>query len=114
PLILLNIKTHDQSGNLIPCWKLIWPIFGITNQLLAALVLVIVYLWSKKENIAKRFIILIPALFMIITTVYALTIKIFEFIKSSNYNFVFFITALLLFLALFIVYETSKSILKKA
>ena len=113
PLILLNIKTHDQSGNLIPCWKLIWPIFGITNQLLAALVLVIIYLWSKKENIAKRFIILIPALFMIITTIYALTIKIFDFIKSSNYNFVFFITSLLLLLALFIVYETSKSILKK-
>lgn len=110
PFLLLNLKLKDASGNIIPCWKMIWPIFGITNQLLAALVLIIVYLWSRKEKISKNILILIPAVFMLIVTVYALFLKVSEYIYASNFNLVFYIAILLLGLSIFIVYETFSSL----
>ncbi len=113
PLLLLNLKIKNMSGNIIPCWKLIWPIFGITNQLLAALVLLIIYLWVKKENISKRLSILLPAIFMLISTIYALGIKIYEFISRSSYNVAFYISVILFILAVFVIFESYYAIKKE-
>ncbi|MEF3281041.1 MAG: carbon starvation protein A [Elusimicrobiota bacterium] len=111
PYLLLNLKIKGSDGVIIPCWKIIWPIFGITNQLLAALVLIIIYLWAKKEKIKKTVFILLPAIFMVVTTLYALVLKIVESISSSSYNIVFYIAIILLALSIFVIYETGKSLI---
>ena len=63
-----------QTFNGQPAWKAIWPMFGATNQLLAALALVtfVVYLKSKKLSYAFA---LIPAVVMIIMPMWALASK---------------------------------------
>ena len=64
-------------------WKL-WPIFGASNQMLAALTLMIlsIYFWSKKRNIIP---LLIPMIFIMIITIISLFIKSSEFFMSRNY-----------------------------
>jgi carbon starvation protein len=64
-------------------WVL-WPIFGASNQMLAALTLMIItlYFWSKKKNILPIFI---PMLIIIIITLISLIIKIQTFYLQSNY-----------------------------
>ncbi len=64
-------------------WKL-WPIFGASNQMLAALTLMIlsIYFWSKKRNIIP---LLIPMIFIMIITIISLFIKSSEFFISRNY-----------------------------
>jgi len=60
PVILLNLKFYAPDGTLIPAWKKIWPLFGSTNQLLAALVLLTIYVWAKNIKAKKFIFILIP------------------------------------------------------
>ena len=64
-------------------WKL-WPIFGASNQMLAALTLMIlsIYFWSKKRNIIP---LIIPMIFIMIITIISLFIKSSEFFMSRNY-----------------------------
>ncbi|MEO0181470.1 MAG: carbon starvation protein A [candidate division WOR-3 bacterium] len=52
-------------------WKVIWPLFGSANQLTAALALLVITSWllSRKK---PCYITLIPAIFMLITTIGAL------------------------------------------
>jgi carbon starvation protein len=57
---------------LIPAWQAIWPAFGATNQLLAALALLVAYAWLKKSG-KKTLFVLIPLIFMSVTTLTALT-----------------------------------------
>lgn len=62
----------------------IWSIFGTTNQLLAALTLIIVSFWllSKKKNI---WFTTIPAIFMIITTIAMLVLLLINrFVPQGN------------------------------
>ena len=62
----------------------IWSIFGTTNQLLAALTLIIVSFWllSKKRSV---WITALPAVFMIVTTVSMLVVLLFtSFIPRCN------------------------------
>jgi carbon starvation protein len=64
-------------------WKL-WPIFGASNQMLAALTLMILalYFYKKGKNILP---LIIPMIFIVIITIIALFLKMSEFIQSKNY-----------------------------
>lgn len=89
-------------------YKTIWPIFGASNQLVAALALVVVtsYLVSIKRP--KAFT-LYPAIFMLVTTLAALFYQGFHFFKKSQY--LLGITSVILIgLACIIVYD-ARSIL---
>lgn len=89
-------------------YKAIWPIFGASNQLVAALALVVVtsYLVSIKRP--KAFT-LYPAIFMLVTTLAALFYQGFHFFKKSQY--LLGITSVILIgLASIIVYD-ARSIL---
>ncbi|MCJ7581623.1 MAG: carbon starvation protein A [Candidatus Aminicenantes bacterium] len=89
-------------------YKAIWPIFGASNQLVAALALVVVtsYLVSIKRP--KAFT-LYPAIFMLVTTLAALIYQGFHFFKKSQY--LLGITSVILIgLAAIIVYD-ARSIL---
>jgi len=60
-------------------YKLIWPIFGATNQLVAALALIVVTAWLVGIGKPRRYT-LIPALFMLVTTVGALLYQAYDFL----------------------------------
>lgn len=45
PLIFLSQTVMDASGKPRPAWSVFWPLFGASNQLLAALALVGVTVW---------------------------------------------------------------------
>jgi carbon starvation protein len=62
----------------------LWPIFGTANQLLAALGLLAVSGWLLMKGRKYSFA-LIPAIFMIITTITSLVILLVEYYKKGNY-----------------------------
>jgi len=96
--VLINIK--DASGQIIPAWKIIWPIFGATNQLLAGLVLMVVALWLKKKGKHIWFVV-IPMVFMLAMTLWALLLVIIQY----KLSLIGFIGAILLFLAIMLIFE---------
>src|SRR5690554_1232932 len=84
-------------------YAVIWPIFGSANQLLAALALLAIAVWLKK---AKRnfSMLVIPMIFMLIVTLFALVFLIKANLAASNYVLVVF-PALLFILALVLAYK---------
>ena len=88
------ITTNDELRNSL------WTIFGASNQMLAALTLMILsmYFWDKKKNIMPF---LIP---MIIVMMIAISALIIKFQTSSN-NIVLFINGILIFLIIWMIIE---------
>ena len=80
--------------------KFLWPLFGASNQMLAALTLMIlsIYFWEKRKNILP---LVIPMLLIMIITISALFIK---FQESTN-NMVLFINGTLIFLIFWMIIE---------
>lgn len=62
----------------------LWPIFGTANQLLAALSLLAVSAWLLLKKRKNTFA-LVPAVFMIITTLASLAILLSNYIQKRNY-----------------------------
>jgi carbon starvation protein len=52
-------------------FKLIWPLFGSANQLMAALALIAVSVWLYRRG-RKNWFTMIPAIFMVVTTIASL------------------------------------------
>ncbi len=71
PTVAMFLTFHDASGNVVPVWKAIWPVFGATNQLLAGLTLLVVTVWLRRQGQGGLFVIL-PMIFMIVVTLTAL------------------------------------------
>ncbi|MGO1600261.1 MAG: carbon starvation CstA family protein, partial [Brachybacterium sp.] len=69
----------DGSGGM-----LIWPLFGTTNQLLAGLTLAIlaVMLMRKRRPVLP---IMIPLVFVLFVSVYALVIQLGDFLAAGNW-----------------------------
>jgi carbon starvation protein len=65
-------------------FTVIWPIFGTANQLLAALTLVTLAVWLA-TNRKKNGFILIPAFFMIVTTLFSLGFLLKKYFCDSNW-----------------------------
>ena len=86
-------------------WEKIWPIFGATNQLIAAIALFVVATWLMAINKPTKFA-LYPAIFMVVTTIGALSWQSYRFYTQPEPN-IFLGTAaiFLIFLALFVGYE---------
>ncbi|MFC1675415.1 carbon starvation protein A [Candidatus Omnitrophota bacterium] len=65
-------------------WNKIWPAFGASNQLVAALALFVLSCWliTKKKN--ARFT-LWPAFFMLSTTIAALVFQLVNYFKQQDY-----------------------------
>ncbi|MFH0947705.1 MAG: carbon starvation protein A [Elusimicrobiota bacterium] len=84
-------------------WKKIWPIFGAANQLIAAIVLIVIslILLTLKKPTKYTFY---PAIFMLITTVSAIVYQTVQFFSNGNFLLVF-IGIVLLVLTVIIVFE---------
>lgn len=65
------------DGTVMPVWKAIWPLFGATNQLLAALALITFVVFLKHRRIAFAFA-LIPASVMVVMPIMALVMMVFQ------------------------------------
>jgi carbon starvation protein len=74
----------------------LWPIFGTANQLLAAMALLTVSAWLLLRK-QRNWFTLVPAVFMIATTLVSLGILLSGYIQKGNY---ILIAADLLLLAL--------------
>jgi carbon starvation protein len=71
PLFYFAFKEYPHptiAGATQPAWLVIWPAFGTTNQLLAALALLVVTVWRRSQGRATWFT-LWPMFFMLVTTV---------------------------------------------
>ena len=86
-------------------WQKIWPIFGATNQLIAAVALFVIATWLMAMGKPTKFA-LYPAIFMVITTTGALAWQSYRFYTQPEPN-IFLGTAavFLIILALFVGYE---------
>ncbi len=71
PLFCVSLKVPDGHGGFLPAWKTFWTIFGTSNQLLAALTLMLLSIWLKKTGKAW-WIAAIPMAFMAAVTMSSL------------------------------------------
>lgn len=84
-------------------YKAIWPLFGASNQLVAALALIVVSSYLVGIKRPKKFTIY-PAYFMLLTTLAALFYQGYHFFKNRGY-LLGCISIFLIILAFVIVYE---------
>lgn len=86
-------------------WQKIWPIFGATNQLIAAVALFVIstYLIGVRKPTTYT---LMPAVFMVVTTIGALAWQAYRFVTAPQPNwFLGGASVVLIGLALFVGYE---------
>jgi carbon starvation protein len=94
-------------------WKVLWPIFGTANQLLAALTLLTISVWLKKTS-KKQYIFLItfvPMLVMFCMSVWSLWIFVSRYFGSFatqglHFDFIGATGTILLALALYLAVES--------
>ena len=83
-------------------WQKIWPIFGATNQLIAAVALFVVATWLMAVKKPTQYV-LYPAILMVITTIGALGWQAWRFFTAPEPNLFLGVTALTLIgLAVFV------------
>jgi carbon starvation protein len=105
PAVFVLISLRDAQGRAVPAWKAIWPVFGASNQLLAALTLLVITLWVRKMG--KKFIFtLLPMLFMITMTLWSLLLLIGQY----RFSAIGVIAIVLLLLALLLIVEAFRSL----
>ncbi len=105
PIIFTFVTLHDANGNPIPAWQAIWPLFGATNQLLAALALLVVFVWMKKTGKNILFV-AAPMVFMLAMTLWAL----FQLTWQVGFTTLGLIAFFLLILAIALVVEAFRSV----
>lgn len=105
PAVFVLIRLTDAQGNPVPAWKAIWPVFGASNQLLAALTLLVITLWVRKMG--KRLVFaLLPMLFMITMTLWSLLLL----IRQYRFSAIGVIAMILMLLALLLAGEAWRSL----
>ena len=113
--IIVYILTSPHTG---AAFSYIWGTFGGANQLMAGLALMIVSLWLTKEKRPTVYTV-IPMLFMLVTTLSALTYLVYDGIWNSITGylvtlklgtlFAVCVNIFLLILGLFMCYEGAKA-----
>ena len=78
PFWFVAQTARDGAGNVIPAYKVIWPLFGSTNQLLAGLTLLGLLLWLRRTGRPRlvQWLVAVPMVFMMGMTVSALCYQI--------------------------------------
>lgn len=91
-------------------WRVIWPMFGSANQLLAAVALLAVATWLANKGMNNKMLIA-PMIFMFIVTLTALVFLVQSNIAKGNFILVFF--AGLLFVLAIVLIVLSYNVLSK-
>jgi carbon starvation protein len=84
-------------------YKAIWPVFGASNQLVAALALIVISSYLVGIKRPKKFTVY-PAIFMLLTTLGALIYQGYHFFQAQKY-LLGCVSLILIFLAAIIVYD---------
>ncbi|MFA6317323.1 MAG: carbon starvation protein A [Elusimicrobiota bacterium] len=106
PAFFLFVTLQGPNGQPMPAWKAVWPLFGTTNQLLAALVLLVLTVWLMR--LGKNYLwTLLPMAFMMTMTVWSLI----QLILAYKLTLIGLIAAALFGLTVLIVAETLRSLL---
>jgi len=112
PLFCVSVTMTDPQGNLIPAWRVFWTIFGTSNQLLAALTLLILSTWLMKNG-KSAWISIVPMIFMFAMTLWSLGIvirsSVMLFIAKGRFDAVGPIAVLLFLLAAALAAEAFKA-----
>ena len=72
-LVLVYVKTKGPDGNPVPAWAVIWPVFGASNQLVAALAILGIAMWIIRGLKKKATFLLVPFWFMLFTSTVSYT-----------------------------------------
>ncbi len=120
PAVLLSTTMISPEGKVIPSYLAVWPIFGASNQLLAALSLIGLFMWVRKLNkgFIEEIIVGVPMVFMTVMTIWALILNIKTWIDSiyagtrSIADPVGLLSSALVLLALSIIYISAKENVK--
>jgi len=92
-------------------WSVIWPAFGASNQLVAALALFVLSCWLFSKNKPAK-LTLWGAFFMLITAVAALFLQAIRYYQNKNVA-LFIVAASLILLSGFMFYEVVPVILRR-
>jgi len=90
-------------------FRLIWPLFGSANQLMAALALIAVSVWLYRRG-RKNWFTLIPAIFMVITTIASLVYLLINTYIPSGKTILILADLLLLGLSLGVIILSGRAI----
>lgn len=84
-LVFLNV-TDPATGQVKQAGWVLWPIFGASNQMLAALTLMVLtlYFWQRKRPILP---LLLPMLFIMVVTLLALGVNAYQFFDANRLLF---------------------------
>jgi carbon starvation protein len=77
-VVLMWVLAYSNAFNAL------WPIFGTANQLLAAMALLTVSAWLLLRK-RRNWFTLVPAAFMVVTTLASLVILLVGYAKKANY-----------------------------
>jgi carbon starvation protein len=103
PAISMSWVMKDAAGNIVPAWKVFWTLFGTSNQLLAALTLLTITVWLKRTK--KPWLIsALPAAFMLVMTLWSLTLSL------RTFNGMAVVALILMGLALLVLAEAFKAL----
>ncbi|WP_417665173.1 carbon starvation protein A [Pseudidiomarina sp.] len=102
-LLAFGAGGADGSGGL-----LIWPLFGTTNQLLAGLTLLVITTMLVKLG-RPMYVTLLPLLFLLVMTIYALLIQLMGFYQKSDW-FLFSLDLIVLIAAIWIALEAASTL----
>ncbi|UCF96735.1 MAG: carbon starvation protein A [Spirochaetaceae bacterium] len=83
---------------------ILWPLFGATNQCLAALALVAITVYLKRRGGAAYLVSGLPAAFMIVMTTWGLILNELSYIRNGTWHLVV-INAIVVLIAVWIVIE---------
>jgi len=105
PAFLVFVSYVDPAtGQPLPAWRAVWPVFGATNQLLAALALLSVTVWLKRTGRTWLFTGL-PMAFMLVMTMSALALLISRF----GFSLIGVISSALFLLGLLLAIEAARA-----
>ncbi|MGC9003148.1 MAG: carbon starvation CstA family protein [bacterium] len=98
--VVIGFATYLALGP----WQKLWQVFGASNQLVAAIALIVVSTWLllKRKQILYT---LLPAIFMLLVTISALIIQLMKFLAAKE-TVLSLISFLLIVLAFFIIEES--------
>ncbi|MCA9666027.1 MAG: carbon starvation protein A [Myxococcales bacterium] len=109
PCVFALITFRDAAGKAIPAWRVIWPVFGTTNQLLGALALMVLSVWLRRSG-RNVWVALAPMLLMVAATLVSLV----QLCARHGFSLVGIIAGVLLFLALVLLAEAARCLLLPA